>query len=74
MGRDNYKIWEEGKVPGVIFEITSQATREQDMGFKKILYQQGSVLEYWLFDPKGECILRYAYGAVNTVLIPAALI
>jgi hypothetical protein len=27
-GRDNYKIWEEGQVPAVIFEITSEGTRQ----------------------------------------------
>lgn len=53
-GRDNYKIWEEGQVPVVIFEMTSVGTKNQDMGFKKTLYEQLGVLEYWLFDPKGE--------------------
>ncbi|MEH2375851.1 Uma2 family endonuclease [Nostoc sp.] len=55
-GRDNYKIWEEGQVPVVIFEMTSEGTRNQDTGFKKTLYEQLGVLEYWLFDPKGEWI------------------
>ncbi|WP_307730444.1 hypothetical protein [Chroococcus sp. FPU101] len=34
-GRDNYKIWEEGQVPKVIFEMTSQGTKNQDLEFKK---------------------------------------
>lgn len=55
-GRDNYKIWEEGQVPVVIFEMTSPGTQEQDTGFKKPLYEQLEVQEYWLFDPKGEWI------------------
>lgn len=55
-GRDNYKIWEEGQVPIVIFEMTSQGTKSQDQEFKKTLYEQLGVLEYWLFDPKGEWI------------------
>lgn len=55
-GRDNYKIWEEKQVPSVIFEITSEGTREKDTGFKKTLYEQLGVKEYWLFDPKGEWI------------------
>lgn len=29
-GRDNYKIWEEGQVPSVIFEMTSKSTKNQD--------------------------------------------
>lgn len=55
-GRDSYKIWEEGQVPGVIFEMTSEGTRYQDEGFKKTLYEQLGVQEYWQFDPKGEWI------------------
>ena len=55
-GRPNYKIWEEGQVPKVIFEITSPSTRRQDQGLKYDLYEQLGVAEYWLFDPKGEWI------------------
>ena len=55
-GRDSYKIWEEGQVPSVIFELTSEGTRDQDKIFKKTLYEQLGVHEYWLFDPKGEWI------------------
>lgn len=55
-GRDNYKIWEEGQVPVVIFEMTSKSTQDQDKTFKKTLYEQLGVQEYWLFDPKGEWI------------------
>ncbi|MEH2004966.1 Uma2 family endonuclease [Nostoc sp.] len=61
-GRDNYKIWEEGQVPVVIFEMTSEGTRNQDTGFKKTLYEQLGVLEYWLFDPKGEWIKEQLQG------------
>ena len=55
-GRDNYKIWEEKQVPSVIFEITSEGTKEKDTSYKKTLYEQLGVKEYWLFDPKGEWI------------------
>lgn len=55
-GRDNYKIWEEGQVPSVIFEMTSKGTQEQDKSFKKTLYEQLGVNEYWLFDPKDEWV------------------
>ena len=61
-GRDNYKIWEEGEVPVVIFEITSPGTKENDTGYKKILYAQLGVQEYWLFDPKGEWIEEKLQG------------
>lgn len=54
--RDNYKIWEECQVPAVVFEVTSAGTRDNDKTFKKRLYAQLGVREYWLFDPKGEWI------------------
>jgi Uma2 family endonuclease len=55
-GRDNYKIWEEGQVPKVIFEMTSPGTQQQDIETKKELYERIEVQEYWLFDPRGEWI------------------
>jgi len=61
-GRDNYKTWEEGQVPVVIFEMTSKGTQDQDKTFKKTLYEQLGVLEYWLFDPKGEWIEEKLQG------------
>jgi Uma2 family endonuclease len=42
-GRDNYKIWEEGQVSTVIFEITSPSTQLVDTGFKRDLYAQMGV-------------------------------
>lgn len=61
-GRDHYKIWEEGAVPSVVFEITSPATRPKDEGFKFTLYEQLGVKEYWLFDPKGEWLEERLMG------------
>ncbi|MGK7879952.1 MAG: Uma2 family endonuclease [Crocosphaera sp.] len=61
-GRDNYKIWEEKEVPQVIFEMTSPGTKNQDQEFKKTLYEQLGVKEYWLFDPKGEWITEQLKG------------
>ncbi|MEH2317894.1 Uma2 family endonuclease [Nostoc sp.] len=55
-GRDSYKVWEEGQVPQVVFQMTSQGTQKQDQEQKKNLYEQLGILEYWLFDPKGEWI------------------
>jgi Putative restriction endonuclease len=49
-------------VPVVIFEMTSEGTKSQDTGFKKTLYEQLGVLEYWLFDPKGEWIEQKLQG------------
>ncbi|QKQ72609.1 Uma2 family endonuclease [Nostoc sp. TCL240-02] len=61
-GRDNFKIWEEGQVPTVIFEMTSFGTKGQDEIFKKTLYEQLGVKEYWLFDPKGEWVEQQLRG------------
>ena len=55
-GRDNYKIWLEGQVPKVVFEMTSPSTQSEDKITKKQLYESLEVQEYWLFDPKGQWI------------------
>ncbi len=61
-GRDNYKMWEEGQAPSVVFEMTSASTQEQDKITKKSLYEQMGVKEYWLFDPKGEWVKGQLQG------------
>jgi Uma2 family endonuclease len=71
-GRDNYKIWEEGEIPRVVFEMTSPSTKKEDDGFKKQLYEQIGVEEYWQFDPRGEWIqekLR-GYRLVRDAYVP----
>ncbi len=53
--RPNYLIWEERKGPEVVIELTSRATREEDVEDKYELYQDTlRVPEYFLFDPLGE--------------------
>ena len=61
-GRDNYKIWEEGEIPRVVFEVTSPGTKKEDDGFKKQLYEQIGIEEYWQFDPKGDWITEKLRG------------
>ncbi len=61
-GRDNYKIWEEGEIPRVVFEMTSPGTKKEDDGFKKQLYEQIGIEEYWQFDPKGDWITEKLRG------------
>ncbi|MBI5714294.1 MAG: Uma2 family endonuclease [Chloroflexi bacterium] len=46
-----YKLWEEGRAPDVVFEITSVSTRREDLGSKKVLYADLGVTEYFVFDP-----------------------
>jgi Uma2 family endonuclease len=49
-----YKLWEEGRVPSLVIEVTSKSTRDEDMNLKKGLYERLGVEEYFLFDPFGE--------------------
>ncbi len=52
--RDVYLLWREPRAPCFILEVTSAATREEDETWKKALYAQFGVEEYFLFDPRGE--------------------
>ena len=49
-----YKLWEEGVVPAVVFELTSRSTRGEDLHTKYDLYARLGVTEYFLFDPLDE--------------------
>ena len=60
--RDNYKIWEEGQIPRVAFEMTSPSTKKEDEGVKKNLYAEIGISEYWQFDPKGQWIKEKLRG------------
>jgi Uma2 family endonuclease len=53
--RPNYLLWEEGKGPDVVFELTSSSTRREDENEKYQFYQNVlRVKEYFLFDPLGD--------------------
>lgn len=58
----NYKIWEGMQNPAIIIEVTSAGTKDTDLNFKKTLYEQLGVTEYWLFDPYGEWITEQLRG------------
>lgn len=64
--RPNYKIWEEGVVPQVVFEFTTESSRYKDLGTKKGLYEALGVKEYYLFDPVDE-YLRPSFRAFRLV-------
>lgn len=49
--RNSYRIWEEGKVPDFVLEITSNATYDKDQGAKVGIYSLMKVQEYFQFDP-----------------------
>ena len=53
--RRTYQVWKERKAPNFVLELTSDETRENDMGRKFDLYGQVlKVAEYFLFDPLGD--------------------
>jgi Uma2 family endonuclease len=54
--RRTYKLWEEGRVPSLVIEVTSRDTRSEDIsdGSKKGCYERLGVEEYFLHDPYGE--------------------
>jgi len=51
--RRTFKVWEEGKCPDFVLEVTSRKTRTQDRGEKFEIYRDVlRVREYILFDPE----------------------
>lgn len=53
--RRTYKVWEEGKTPDLVIEITSKTTHHEDIKTKRLIYQDElKVKEYFLFDPLWE--------------------
>jgi Uma2 family endonuclease len=53
--RENFLMWEEGRGPRFVIELTSSSTRKEDTHKKKALYRDVlKVREYFLFDPHGD--------------------
>ena len=53
--RINYLVWEEGKGPDLVIEVTSKSTRKEDVWTKFKLYRDTlAVREYFQFDPHGD--------------------
>jgi Uma2 family endonuclease len=75
--RPNYLVWEEGKGPHFVIELTSSSTRAEDVKKKFQLYQDVlKVKEYFLFDPLGDYLdpplrgyrlVRGKYQAIRAV-------
>ena len=57
-----YKVWEEGKGPDVVFEVTSASTSAEDLGPKKGTYEMLGVREYFIFDPLVEYLEPQVLG------------
>jgi Uma2 family endonuclease len=74
--RDNSLIWDEGKGPDLVIELTSKSTSDEDEKDKKTLYQDVlGVSEYILFDPKQEYLVPplQAYRLVEGECAPIEL-
>ena len=53
--RQNYLLWEEGRPPNLVIEVTSESTRDEDLEDKLAIYRDEiGVAEYFLFDPQAE--------------------
>ena len=64
--RRTYKIWEEGKTPAFVLEITSKTTRRKDEVEKPLLYARLGVQEYFQYDPSGDYLTpRLKGGRLN---------
>jgi Uma2 family endonuclease len=70
-----YKLWEEGRPPALVIEVTSEDTRRKDLGSKKALYEQLGVQEYLLYDPLGDYLNPRIRGfhLVGGLYVPMAL-
>jgi len=60
--RRNFKVWEEGRGPAFVLEVTSKKTRRQDLGTKKEKYAQLGVVEYVFYDPLAEWLRPVLQG------------
>ena len=49
----NYLIWQHGKPPDFVMEVASPSTADNDLGYKRLLYAQLDVQEYWRLDYTG---------------------
>ena len=52
-----YQTWVEGKVPDVVFEISSNSTQREDLGKKMRLYAELGIQEYFIYDPTGDYLV-----------------
>ena len=62
--RRTYLLWQEGKAPDFVMEVTSESTREDDQGRKRNLYARLGVSEYWQYDPTGDYLAPPLQGFV----------
>jgi Uma2 family endonuclease len=60
--RKIYKLWEEGRVPSLVIELTSDSTKDEDLSKKKVRYESLGIEEYFLHDPYGDYLAPTLQG------------
>jgi Uma2 family endonuclease len=64
--RDYYLLWEEGKPPDVVIEITSKTTKREDQTKKRVLYRDVlKIPEYFQFDPTEDYLKPSLQGVLR---------
>ena len=61
--RRSNKLWEEGQVPSLVIELTSDSTRDEDVSKKKICYERLGIEEYFMHDPYQDYPIRRCKGS-----------
>jgi Uma2 family endonuclease len=72
-----YLMWEEGKGPDAVIEVTSKTTRREDMNKKFKLYRDVlRVQEYMMYDPTGDYLKPnlQGYSLIGADYVPIQLI
>ncbi len=65
--RNGYIIWEVGKPPDLVMEVASESTHGRDTGFKRGLYADLGIGEYWRVDPTGGDLYGYPLAGEELV-------
>ena len=60
--RRTYLLWQEGKAPDFVMEVSSPSTWRADLGSKRDTYAKIGVPEYWLYDPTGDYLAPRLQG------------
>lgn len=60
--RDTYLLWQEGRPPNLVIEVTSRSTRSEDLRRKWQVYARLGVREYFLYDPRGDYLTPALQG------------
>jgi Uma2 family endonuclease len=73
--RHVYKLWEEGRAPDVVIEISSRKTWAEDLHKKLQLYARLGVREYFVFDPEYDYLDQplLAFRSEDGILEPVAV-